>query len=82
MLHGALDNQIIGHLTERFPEGGVRAKAIQDVDRIEYERLQLLLAKEIQEDFHSAIYPVQYDDLMFRRLNRPDDSTGTLTNRA
>jgi hypothetical protein len=50
--------------------GGIKAKALTEVDRPEYERLQSLVAKEIMEDFNLEIYPVQYDDIFFRRLNR------------
>lgn len=71
MLHGALDNQIIGHLIGRFPEAGISSNSLEDVDRAKYEQLQSLVAREITDDFHSKIYPVQYDDITFRRLNRP-----------
>lgn len=71
MLHGALDNQIIGHLIQRFPKAGITAETINNVDRGEYEKLQSLVNTEIREDFNSEIYPVQYDDILFRRLNRP-----------
>jgi len=70
LLHGPLDNQIIKHLIERFPSAGIRSGTLQDVDRTKYEILQSLVSKEIAEDFGSAIWPVQYDDVMFRRLNR------------
>jgi hypothetical protein len=71
MLHGGLDNQIIGHLIERFPESGIKSENLEDVDRVKYKQLQALVRKEILEDFHSEIYPVQYDDILFRKLNRP-----------
>jgi hypothetical protein len=61
---------MVRHLVQRFPMGGIKAKALTEVDRPEYERLQSLVAKEIMEDFNLEIYPVQYDDIFFRRLNR------------
>lgn len=67
----SLDNQIIEHLIGRFPEKGISSNSLEDVDRAKYEQLQSLVAREILDDFHSEIYPVQYDDIMFRRLNRP-----------
>jgi hypothetical protein len=71
ILHGALDNQIIEHLIGRFPEEGISSNSLEDVDRAKYEQLQSLVVREVLDDFHSEIYPVQYDDIMFRRLNRP-----------
>ena len=70
MLHGALDNQIIRHLIARFHCAGITSENLEDVDREKYDKLQSLLHKEILEDFYSAIHPVEYDDIMFRRLNR------------
>ena len=70
MLHGAVDTPIMRFLASRYPEVGVRSKTIQEVDREEYERLQSLVARDIEASFQSQIYPVQYDDIMWRRLNR------------
>jgi hypothetical protein len=71
LLHGGLDNQIIRHLIERFPDGGITSENLEDVDRVKYEQLQGLVRRQIREDFHSAIHPVQHDDILFRKLNRP-----------
>jgi hypothetical protein len=70
LLHGALDNQIIEHLITKFPGAEIKLKKLEDVDREKYEKLQSLVGTEIREDFGSGIYTVQYDDIMFRRLNR------------
>jgi len=70
ILHGALDNEIVQHLIGKFPEVGIRSKNLEDIDRNKYEQLQSLVAKDVEGDFHSEIFPVQYDDIMFRRLNR------------
>ena len=70
MLHAALDEGMIEHLRKRFPGAGIQARTNKAVDRDEYERLRSHVAKEIQEDFRSEIFPVQYDDITFRRLNR------------
>ncbi|MFY9906234.1 MAG: hypothetical protein WBD45_14505 [Terriglobales bacterium] len=69
-LRALLDNQIIKHLILRFPSAGINSGSLEDVDRDKYDKLQSLLHKEILEDFYSAIHPVEYDDIMFRRLNR------------
>lgn len=76
LLHAALDNKMVKHLIRRF-DAGVRASGLVEVDRCKYEQLQSLVVKEIEEDFHSAIYPVQYDDILFRRLNRSDAALST-----
>lgn len=70
LLHGAMDNKIVQHLIAKFPETGIKSEKLEDIDSQKYEQLQSLVAKEIVDDFHSEIYPVQYDDIMFRRLNR------------
>jgi hypothetical protein len=70
MLRGALDNQIIKHLIARFPCAGITSESLEDVDRGKYDKLQALVNQQILEDFCSAIDPVEYDDIMFRRLNR------------
>ncbi len=70
MLHAAIDNQILDHLKRRFPTAGVEATSIADMNRADYELLQSLIATEIREDFNSKIYRVQYDDILFLRLNR------------
>jgi hypothetical protein len=70
MLRGALDNNVVQHLIGKFPEVGVRSNNLEDIDRNKYEQLQSLVVKDVQGDFHSEIFPVQYDDIMFRRFNR------------
>jgi hypothetical protein len=40
---------------------------LQQVDRVIYDELQARVAHEIAL---SQIYPVQYDDIMWRRLQR------------
>lgn len=59
MLHAALDTEMMQRLCPKSPE------RIQEVDRVEYERLQALVTLEIGE---SGIHPVQYDDIVWRRL--------------
>lgn len=70
MLHGGIDNQLLAYLKGKFPTAGVKATSIAEMDRREYELLQSLVLKEIEEDFQSEISPVQYDDISFLRLNR------------
>ena len=71
MLHGAVDTQIMKKLANLYPDAGVRSKTLQEVDREEYKKLQRLVARDIEATFQSQIHPVQYDDIMWRTLNRP-----------
>jgi hypothetical protein len=61
MLHGALDTDMMHNLCRKSPP------SLYGVDRAEYQRLQSLVIDAIA---NAAIYPVQYDDLMWRRLQR------------
>jgi hypothetical protein len=74
LLNGGLDNQIISDLIQRFPDSGITSENLEDVDRLKYERLQSLVRERIREDFRSSIHPVQYDDILFRKLNRPTET--------
>jgi D-ribose pyranose/furanose isomerase RbsD len=73
VLHGAIDTQILKHLKKKFRKSAVSATTIEEINRTEYQLLQSLITKEIQEDFNSEIHPVQYDDIFFLRLNRQWD---------
>ena len=71
LLHGAVDTAIMKYLKSRYPECGINASAIIDIDRISYTSLQRLIARNIKEDFNEVpLHPVQYDDIMWYRLNR------------
>jgi hypothetical protein len=62
MLHAGLDTPRMEGLDP------VNAKdTIQEVDQAEYERLQGLVAVKIAA---LELHPVQYDDVMWRRLQR------------
>jgi hypothetical protein len=50
---------------------------IKAVDKNIYDTLQQLIRADIKESFSNQIWPVQYDDIMWRRLNRPEKSTNT-----
>lgn len=65
-LNGAVDTQIMEHL-QSVCATTIRSKTIKEVDEKAYRGLQLLVCAESQA---LKIYPVQYDDVMWRRLNR------------
>jgi len=70
MLHGGLDTAMINDLKRRYPSKGIRAKSVVSVNQHEHNRLQELVVEDIRSQFDSQIHPVQWDDIMFRRLNR------------
>ncbi len=70
MLHGALDNKMVRRLREQFPKARITAKSLTEVNKAEYEKLQSVVAQEIEDAFDAEICRVQYDDIVFRRLNR------------
>ena len=70
LLHGAVDTPIMKNLKSKYPNTGIKSETIESVGKSEYDALQRLVAKHIQEEFKSDIFPVQYDDIMWHRLNR------------
>ena len=69
-LHGAVDTPIMNNIKSKYPDAGVRSKTIESVGKPEYALLQKLVSKHIQDEFNMEISPVQYDDIMWHRLNR------------
>jgi len=69
-LHGAVDTPILKHLRERYKKAAVSARTIEQIDRKKYGNLQDLIKRHIKDEFNDAIWPVQYDDIMWSRLNR------------
>jgi hypothetical protein len=70
LLHGAIDTPIMENLKSKYPSKIIKSDTIESVGKSEYESLQKLVAKHISEEFNSAIFPAQYDDIMWYRLNR------------
>jgi len=61
MLHAPLDTDMMRYLCRNSPSN------LQGVNRTEYQRLQALVNDAIKD---AGIYPVQYDDLMWRYIQR------------
>ena len=40
------------------------------IDRADYDLLQKVIRQDIKDTFDDHISPVQYDDIVWRRLNR------------
>jgi hypothetical protein len=61
MLHAALDTEMMHALCRESPE------SLKGVDKAEYERLQTLVKNAIAS---SGIHRVQFDDILWRRIQR------------
>ena len=76
-LNGAVDTPILRHLlnTVNTPYGRSLSPHqwnIKMVSKNIYDTLQKLIRTDIEHSFAGKIRPVQYDDIMWRRLNRPE----------
>ena len=79
-LNGAIDTQILRHLFKKledicrksYPPRYLWTIAI--IDKEDYDLLQKIIRQDIRDSFDDNILPVQYDDIMGRRLNRVSDS--------
>jgi hypothetical protein len=67
-LHGAIDTPIMEHLKKSKPGcTTIRATTIKGLDEEAYRALQAVLLAQSHEE---RLNPVQYDDILWRRLNR------------
>ena len=69
-IHGAMDTAMMKYLTQKFPEAPVRSTTIEQVDEQTYCVLNGLIARDIKVRYHGEILPVQWDDIVWRELNR------------
>ena len=75
-LNGVVDTPILRHLFKKL-EYTYRASfpphylwTIKMIDKKDYELLQKLIRQDIRDSFDDKIWPVQYDDIMGRRLDQ------------
>jgi hypothetical protein len=74
-LNGAIDTPILRHLFKKL--GDIYRKSypprylwtIEIIDKEDYDLLQKIIRQDIKDSFEDNILPVQYDDIMGRRLN-------------
>jgi hypothetical protein len=71
-LNAAVDTKMMNHLKEAagLEASLVEATSVEDVDAKIYADLQRLVRKDIKNNFQSSILPVQWDDIMWRQLNK------------
>jgi len=75
-LNGVIDTPILRHLFKRLED--IYGKpypphylwTIKMINREDYDLLQKVILQDIRDSFCDSISPVQYDDVMGRRLNR------------
>jgi hypothetical protein len=75
-LNGAIDTPILRHLFKKLED--IYGKSfpphylwtIKMIDKENYDLLQKVIRQDIRDSFGDNIWPVQYDDIMGRRLNR------------
>ncbi|MGD9076463.1 MAG: hypothetical protein PVJ69_14695 [Desulfobacteraceae bacterium] len=75
-LNGAIDTPILRHLFKNLED--IYRKSypphylwtIKMIDKEDYDLLQKVIRQDIRDSFGDNILPVQYDEIMGRRLNR------------
>jgi len=75
-LNAAVDTRMMRHLKNNVLDKeamSISATAIEDVDKRTYTILQKLVRKDIKRSYSGKIYPVQWDDIVFRKLNNKDN---------
>jgi hypothetical protein len=73
MLHAAIDTQMMKYLKDKCLAKNFKASTIESVGLLEYITLQKLVGKNIKDEFTNLIRPVQWDDIIWFRLNRPTE---------
>lgn len=76
MLRCGIDTPIFKHLIRKFDGGKtvpVYILTIKDIGEGLYPILQDMVISDIQDSFNGSLHPVQYDDVMWRQLNRETD---------
>jgi hypothetical protein len=70
LLHAGIDTLMMRDLKKRYPLENIIAETIEAVDELEYAVLQRLVNQHIEDEFENLITPVQWDDIMWYRVNR------------
>jgi len=70
VLHAAVDTRMMKNLKKNYPQNNIEAETVEAVTKPEYFAMQELVPRHLKDEFNNLILPVQYDDIMWRRLNR------------
>jgi hypothetical protein len=76
-LNGAIDTHVLRHLHKKLKDYGKTypphySWTIKLINKEEYDLLQKVILQEIKDSFDGSILPVQYGDIIGRRLDRFD----------
>ena len=79
-LNGAIDTPILHHLFKKLED--IYRKSfpphylwtIEMIDKEDYDLLQKVIRQDIRDSFKDKLSPVQYDDIMGRRLDRVSET--------
>ena len=69
-LNSAVDNNMMRYLKGLLGGIVIKATSIEQVDKDTYTKLQVLVREDIKLNFPTRILPVQWDDVMWRELNK------------
>ena len=74
-LNGTIDTPMLRHLFKKLEEIYGKSYSrhlwtIEMIDKETYDLLQKVIRQDIRDSFNNNMLPVQYDDIMGRRLNR------------
>jgi len=75
-LNGVIDTPILRHLFKKLEDMYGKSSSphylwtIKMIDKENYDLLQKVIRQDIRDSFDDNISPVQYDDIMGRRLDR------------
>ena len=71
LLHGAIDTALLKHLKRNYPSQMLsQIYSLEDINKEKYIELQKMIEMDIKESFDGKLYPVEYDDIMWRKLNK------------
>ena len=71
-LNAAIDTRMLKYLKNMPDQEAslIHATTIEGVDKETYSILQMLVRRDISRSFSGHILPVQWDDIMWRKLNK------------
>ena len=74
-LNETIDTPMLRHLFKKLEEIYGKSYSrhlwtIEMIDKETYDLLQKVIRQDIRDSFNNNMLPVQYDDIMGRRLNR------------
>ena len=70
-LNAAIDTQLLNHLKNQYNSQVIsQVSSLKDINKKTYNELQNIILSEIKKQYRDKIFPVQYDDIKWRELNR------------